>query len=353
MRKGTKSKIAASVLSSAILLSGCGLLNGEQNVEEIDPPQDVSYNGDAEKVNGQDTTTNTDDEATTDTVMRELYLIDSNGLVVPQTVALPKTDGVAKQVLEYLVEGGPVAELLPNGFRAVLPQDTQVDVNMKEDTIIVDFSKEFANYQAEDEMKILQAITWTLTQFENIKNVQIRINGHELNEMPVNGTPVSEGLNRADGINLDNSTVVDITNSRPVTLYFLAEHNGKEYYVPITRRIKNSEEDNIFAVVNELIKGPSYSSNLLSDFQANVKLLGATYVDGKVTLNFNEAIFGSFDEKMISKHVLNSLVLSLTEQSGVESVSITVDGSSEVVSEDGKPLTEPVTRPEKVNTGSF
>ena len=56
---------------------------------------------------------------------------------------------------------------------------------------------------------------------------------------------------------------------------------------------------------------------------------------------------------MISKHVINSLVLSLTEQPGVESVAITVQGNAEIVTDDGEKITEPVTRPEKVNTGSF
>jgi germination protein M len=50
---------------------------------------------------------------------------------------------------------------------------------------------------------------------------------------------------------------------------------------------------------------------------------------------------------------LNALVLSLTEQKGIESVAVTVDGKAEIVNENGEKLTEPVTRPENVNTGSF
>ena len=106
--------------------------------------------------------------------------------------------------------------------------------------------------------------------------------------------------------------------------------------------------------MNELVEGPAYASNLLSEFQADVKLLDTPKLeDGKVTLNFNESIFGSFEEKMVSEHVLNSLVLSLTEQAGVESIALTVKGEKDVLSEKGEKLSEPVTRPEKVNTGSF
>ncbi|WP_078545252.1 GerMN domain-containing protein [Litchfieldia alkalitelluris] len=355
MRVKTKYTVAATVLASSVLLSGCGLFGGDQGMEEIDPPQSETYTDEVETVDqeGTDTGAETENEAVTETISRELYLIDENGYVVSQSVNLPKTDGVAKQVLEYLVEGGPVSEILPNGFRAAIPQDTQVSVKMEGTTLIADFSKEFTEYSAEDEMKILQSITWTATQFENIEDVEIRVNGYKLEEMPVNGTPITETLSRADGINLDNSEVVDITNTKPITVYFIAENDGNEYYVPVTKRIEKSESDQVVAAVTELINGPGLSSNLLTDIHGEVELLDSSYADGKVTLDFNEAIFGSLDQKMISSHVLNTLVLSLTEQPGVESVSITVEGEEGIVNEEGTSVSEPVTRPESVNTGSF
>lgn len=354
-------KIAATVVTSTLLLSGCGLFGGEK-AKEIDPPQDVSYTEDADKGNEETlkeektTAEGEKGEESAQTYTRQLYLIDSNGLVVAQTFDLPKQEGVAKQVLEYLVEGGPVSNILPDGFRAVIPQDTQVDVNVKDGTAIVDFSKEFKNYQAEDEKKILQSITWTLTQFDSVKTVKIMINGHEQNEMPVGGTPISSELSRADGINLDTSGVMDITNTKPLTVYYTAQHNDQTYYVPVTTRISNDEEDPIAAVVKKLTEEPNISQSLLTDMQKDVKLLEEPKVeDGTVTLNFNESIYGSADEekKMVSTHVLNSLVLSLTEQPGIENVVLTVDGKAELVNEEGKKITEPVSRPVNVNTGSF
>ncbi len=356
MRKITKSAIAATVVTSTVLLSGCGLFGGEEEVKQMDPPKNEAVDETVAKGENSETeaTEATDqEEATTETVKRDLYLIDNSGLVVPYTVDLPKTDAAARQVLEYLVAGGPLNEIIPDGFRAVIPQDTVVDVKLEDGTITADFSKEFGTYNPEDEAKILQAITWTLTQFDNVNNVVISVNGYKLDEMPVNSTPIPTDLSRADGINIDNSGVVDITNSRPVTLYFYVQNEEAEYYVPVTKRIENTGDDRVSAVVNALIDGPNMSSNLISEIHQDVKLLGAKVEDGNVTLDFNEAIFGSFNEKMISKHVINSLVLSLTEQPEVKSVAITVNGSEDVVTEDGKSLTEPVTRPANVNTGSF
>ncbi|MCL6574110.1 MAG: GerMN domain-containing protein [Bacillus sp. (in: Bacteria)] len=346
-----KTKILVStVLTSTILLSGCGLF-GTETQKKIDPPESVTI------VDTEESDKITDEEKAKveDTVKTELYLIDKYGYVVPQTLALPKTTSVAKQALEYLVSNGPVTNNLPNDFRAVLPEDTVLTVDINTDGVAtVDFSKEFKNYQPEDEMKILQAVTWTMTQFKNVQTVKLKMNGHELTEMPVNGTPISENLSRVSGINFDTMEVVDITNTKPVTIYYIGGEEGSYYYVPVTRRISNNEKDTIVAVVNELILGPSEKSNLVSEFMSDVKLLEAPkYVDGVVTLNFNKNVYGSFEEKVISQHLLDALVLSLTEQKGIEKVAVQVDGKAEIKNDQGKSLTEPVTRPEKVNTGSF
>lgn len=351
MSMNKRTTILTSVIVSSLLLSGCGLLGGKTR-EKIDPPQTVTYTDDG-KITGKTVgEKSVEKEATKDSVMTELYLIDKNGYVVAQTLPLPKTESVAKQALTYLVEGGPVTEMLPNGFAAVLPVDTEVDVDIKDKTAIVNFSNEFKNYKPENELKILQAVTWTLTQFDTIEKVKFKLNGHDLNEMPVAGTPIGKEVSRANGINIDTSEAVDITNTKSATVYFLANEEGENYYVPVTRRV---EDNSIAGIVAELVRGPSYSSALLNDFSPDVKLLDDPKVENKkVTLNFNESIFGSFeDKKIISEHLLNSLVLSLTEQEGIESVEVMVNGKAELVKENGEKLTKPVTRPQKVNTGSY
>ncbi len=344
MRELTKMKIATTAIVSTVLLSGCGLFGGEKVMKEMDPPQNVTYTEDG-TVSSDPSMEHQGDEAT-ETITRELYLIDSNGFVVPESFELPKNQGAAQTVLEYLVDGGPISNLLPDGFRAVLPAGTNMSANLLEDgTLVVNFTPEFAEYKAEDEAKILQSITWTLTQFDSVKNVKIQINGHEQNEMPVNKTPIQGSLTRDDGINVDNSGVVDLLNSELVTLYFIAQQDDHTYYVPVTRRISGKSEDKLMATVNELINGPSVISGLQTEFNTKAELLSKpVYKNGVVTLNFNEAIFGNLEQTSISTHVLNSLVLSLTEQPGVESVSIQVGG---------KELSEPVTRPQTVNEGKF
>lgn len=348
MSKNKVTILVSAVVVSTVLLSGCGLF-GTEVQKKIDPPQKVSIE---DKQASKETTAKKD--VSQATVKTELYLIDKNGYVVPKTLDLPKTSSVAKQALEYLVANGPVSEMLPNDFRAVLPADTDLSVDIKDGVATVNFSKEFKNYQPEDELKILQSITWTLTQFDTVNQVKLKMTGHELTEMPVKGAPISDKLSRASGINLDTADVTDITNTKPLTVYYIGGEEGAYYYVPVTRRVSNSVKDPVVAVVKELVDGPNGKSNLVSEFMPDVKLLGDPKVEsGTVTLNFNKNVYGSFKEKVISQHLLDTLVLSLTEQKGIQKVAMTVDGKASLIDEKGKKLTEPVTRPEKVNTGSF
>lgn len=356
IKNKTAATLVSAVFASTLLLSGCGLFGSEAE-KKIDPPKDVTIAKETSataKVGQTSSKKTASDAKAAETVKTELYLIDKNGYVVPQTMALPKSTSVAKQALEYLVADGPVSNMLPNGFKPVLPAGTEISVDIKDGVATVNFSKEFKNYRASDETKILQSVTWTLTQFNTVKNVKLSMNGNPLDKMPVKGTPISENLSRASGINIDTSDVLDITNTKPITVYYIGGEEGSYYYVPVTRRISNNVKDNVVAVVDELVKGPNQSSNLVSDFMPQVKLLEAPKVEnGKVTLNFNDSVYGSFKEKVISQHLLDSLVLSLTEQKGIKEVSVLVKGKAELVKEDGKKLTAPVTRPEKVNTGSF
>jgi len=340
-----KQLLVVSVFTCAISLAGCNMVPSN-SMKEIDPPKTVTY--------VSDQPSKETDAKQNQTIDRELYLIDHNGYVVPQTLHLPKEEGMAKQALGYLVKDGPVTDQLPNGFQAVLPANTEVlGMNTQKDgTCVVNFSSEFKQYQPQDELKIFQSLTWTLTQFDNIKRVKIQVEGKALNHMPVNKTEIDQGLSREDGINFERGSVVDIMNSKPVTVYFLSQNNaGDTYYVPVTRRISNDEVDSYSAIIKELVKGPSDYSNLVSDFDPDTKLVSKPeYQHGKLILNFNEGIFGNIAKNMINDNVLNPLVLSLTEQPGVNSLEIQVNGKKEALNQQGKLISSPVTRPKDVNT---
>lgn len=347
------------ILSVSMILNGC-MFEGEQSLEEMDPPpEDVEMIDDLENTEDQtDEQGDRTSEPVSNTTERTLYLIDQNGFVVPQILQLPAAESkeVARQSLEYLVIGGPVSNLLPNGFQAVLPAGTEVNgLNLQEDgTLIVDVSEEFTNYRPEDELKILQAMTFTLTQFDSIERIKLRINGKDQEVMPVNGTPISEGFSRDHGINVFAGDVYDLLDSKAVTLYYPAQHDNEYYYVPVTIPIQTKENDMYEAVVQALMDGPSAELPLLNVFRENVQLTeDPEFTDGILTLTFNESIFSQPENQVISDEVMTSLVLSLTELPGIEAVQVQVEGHEQVFQESGEELSEPVTREKMQQIGSI
>lgn len=335
----------------SVILSGC--FKGEQTMEEIDPPKDAEAVDQAEdsSENDSDVTGNEKNgqQESSEIVARELYLIDVNGMVASQTLELPAPESqeVARQALEHLVVEGPVTSLLPNGFRAVLPQGTEIlGLDLQEDgTMVVDLSEEFKNYEVEDEVKILEAVTHTLTQFDNVDNVQLMINGYPQEEMPVGGTPISEGYSKANGINLVDSETTDLINSQAVTMYYPAEHNESRYYVPITKHIL-ADEGNIYQeIVQTLIDGPGYNTNVMQVFNPESMLVDEPKLEnGVLQLVFNQGILKDPEQAVLSDEVMETLVRTLSEQGAVEAVDIQVEDVEELVNENGETYDEPVTK---------
>ncbi|GIO21761.1 GerMN domain-containing protein [Oceanobacillus sp. J11TS1] len=329
-----------------VLLAGC--FKGEQSSKEVDPPQNAEAVNSEETVDGEEGAATPDEaEEAADTVSRELYLIDSNGMVASQIVELPvpEANQVAQQVLEYMVKGGPITPMLPNGFQAVLPEDTEVlGVNLQEDgTIVVDLSKEFSEYEASSEVPMLEAITHTLTQFDNVHKVKLRVEGADLKEMPVNGTPINDGYTRANGINLTHNDTLDYLDSRPVTMFYPVEKENNRYYVPITQYVEMKDENDITSVVEELVDGPGYENNVVNVFQPEAALTSEPVIEeGVLHLTFNDGILMNKEQQIIADEVMETMVRTLTEQPNVDSVNVQVENVDEVFNENGEPYSEPV-----------
>ncbi|TDQ39186.1 GerMN domain-containing protein [Aureibacillus halotolerans] len=334
----------------ATVLAGCMFQGEKETAKQIDPPPEMTIEKQPSDGEGSG------EEGANTPDVREVYLLDANGYVVPQTLPLPATDEVAKQALEYMVTGGPVTELLPNGFQAVLPQGTVINgVDIREDgTAVVDFSNEFASYAPESERQILEAITWTLTQFDTIDKVNIWINGFEQDVMPVNHEPIHGGVTREMGINIQSSDVTDIRSSEPVTVYYVAQHDKTSYYVPVTKRVDSdrleTEEETAQTIVEELVKGPGFETSLLTGFHPDTELTANPEIDaGTVYLQFTAAVLSGNEQPGLSNQVLEPLVLSLTEVGDVKQVSVDVNSSEE----GDLVVEEVVSRPAVTNQGKF
>lgn len=344
-----KLRVTLLILLSLIVVIGCNSSDEKKGLEDIDSPaeQDDEREGDIEG--------DIDDEEA-ETTARTLYLLTKDGIVVPNTFELPKTNEVATQAVEYLIEGGPITELLPNGFEAVLPAGTEViGLNLQEDgTIVVDLSEEFKEYDGDKEQQIIQAMTYTLTQFDGVERVKLWVNGFEQNVMPVNNTPMQNGYSRVNGINILDMGSIDLMKSQAVTLYYPSQIGSSIYHVPVTQYVELSEDGLTQGIVEALLNGPTHESSLLHVFNPNIELIDINVLDeGIIQVEFSEEILANVNEAYIADEVIQTLVLSLTNHPEITGVSISVENIEQIFNEHGVPYSEPVTRETFVPTGSL
>ncbi|MDN4592654.1 GerMN domain-containing protein [Polycladomyces subterraneus] len=347
MRRRT-AYVGMVLLLISLLLSGCLYGPNEKTSRVIDPPPADLQPKEQGMAGGTAKAVSAKKQGGV-----ELYLLTDLGYVVPYTLSIPKEKGIAKEALSYLVKDGPEKGVLPKGFSGILPKGTQVKgVNIQDGTATVDFSKEFLSYDPKMENQILSAVTWTLTGFDSVKRVNIWVNGHPLETMPKGKTP-AQGLTRAQGINVEMAEGVNVSQSMPVTLYFLGQTpDNMVYYVPVTRMI-NRTNNVAQATLAELVKGPQNGSRLSSALAETTQVHAATVKGDTVMADFSKELLQYSDQKSASKDAIQTIVLSLTENTGAKKVKITVDGKAGGTIETGQSLEKPVMRPEIVNPGKF
>lgn len=345
MKFGKPVCILSAAFALSLAASGCSL--GSQESQAIDPPPN-----EAEVMMNQTEDAAKAGQAAAAETAAELYVKDSGGFVVPVSVPLPDTGDRPLTALQYLVDGGPGTELLPGGFTSLLPKGTKVlslSVDKKDKLATVNLSAEFVHYNAMDERRILEALTWTLTGFPAIEKVKLLVEGQPLPEMPEQATPLDRPLDRSMGINLEIAPGVNPGRSTAVVLYFTNRTEDQfAYYVPVTR-LTNRTNDIAKATLEELVKGPDAATGLMTALSEDTKILGVNEAEDNSLISADLGSAFLDKDKKASPEAVEAVVLSLTENTKAEQVQLSVNGKPAVSAADNKAYTEPVERPETIN----
>ncbi|MBD2844660.1 GerMN domain-containing protein [Paenibacillus sp. IB182496] len=339
-----KAAIAAMMAATLTAATGCGVF-GQQTSQQIDPPraQPPGIGGELD----QETVAVPDNAAQV-----TLYLSDRNGYIAPVTLLAPKEQGASLEqtALEMLVRDSDYTSQLPDGFEAVLPTGTEVNsvtVDPERELAIVDLSALFTGYNVQDERRIVESLTWTLTGFPGIEGVELWSEGVQLTEMPVDGFPLEEPLSRAVGINLERSLGVDVSRSMPVTLYFSAVSPlDEQYYVPVTRLVERAD-DAARAALEQLVAGPAPLTPLSGVMTPDVEVAEVTLENGVATVNLQDDAYSP--QQPMPAEMLQSVILSVSDMTGAEQVMIQINGQSDVLDTNQRSYSEPVARPEAIN----
>lgn len=267
-------------------------------------------------------------EYTYNNVESTIYLVDSNNYVARTSIATCKCDGVdlAKDLVNGLIIGGSKNNIIPNGFRSILPPDVSIlNIELNNKILVIDFSKELLEVNEKDEEKMLEAIIYTLTSIDGIDKVIIKVEGEVLDKLPNSKNNIPTVLDRSYGINkiYDLSSLNDIMS---YTTYYISTYNDNKYYVPVTKYVNSKDSDIVKVIIKELGSSPIYQTNLMSYLNANTTLNDYELVDNSLSLNFNELLLNEIDKKNILEEVIYTISLSMDNiYNDLESVSFLVN----------------------------
>lgn len=252
-----------------------------------------------------------------------VYYQDNEGYLVPVMCSVPKEDGIAKATLALMVKNtANDMQAARLGLRTVLPENTQIDLDISGGLAKIDLSREVLNLpDAGAELNMVDAVVGALTEFDTVKEVAFLIGGEEM-ETLTHGTKISGRFTRGD-INLEASEdVVNVSDSNPVTLYFPSEVGT--VVVPVTRMVYSKPDIN--TAVLELAKGPSDLGALESVVPPGCGLIDVSVENGVAKLNFTKEFAELALNSDGGRMALKALVLTCVQFDGVEKVEIYVEG---------------------------
>lgn len=267
-------------------------------------------------------------EYTYDTYIETIYLLDNTDYVARTHIkginSSSKTN-IATDLLEGLIVEGKKSNIIPNGFKAIIPSGTKVlDVKLEDKVLTVNFSRELLEINAKYEEKMLEAIIYTLTSIDGIDKVKILVEGSPLDKMPNSKNNLPTLLDKSYGIN----KVYELTNTKDIdsyTVFYVNSFNNNYYYVPVTKYINNNNQDKIKVIISELTSKPTYESNLMSFLNVNTKLLNYEIKDNTIRLNFNNLILSDIVNNSILEEVIYTISLSLNSELNVNEVIFMVE----------------------------
>ena len=256
-----------------------------------------------------------------------IYLMDSNGYIARTTIRgcdcniLEK----AKNVVQGLIIEGENNNIIPNGFKAIIPSGTEIlDINLEDKILTINFSKELLDINKEYEEKMIEAIIYSLTSIDGIDKVIIKVEGEVLTKLPNSNKFLPTILDKSYGIN-KSYNLINTNDIDSYTVYYVSNFNDNKYYVPITKYINSNKQDKIKVIIDELATSPIYETNLMSYLNSNINLIDYSLDDKTLSLNFNNSILSDNTTDKILEEVIYTIGLSVMDNFNVEEVSILVD----------------------------
>lgn len=200
-------------------------------------------------------------------------------------------------------------DLIHYGLYPILNENLSVQsIQVDDNVLTIDFNDELYDNQTLD---LLEALTYTMTDYEDINQLKITINGEKITYLPNSTIPLNT-LTKDLGLNNFEETSALLHQTIPVMVYHQKQVNQFLYYVPTTIRLDE----------NESLK--SQVQTILNYVQSQIHLLDASIESGVLTVELDSNIL--LDNESIDRTLQDLIVLSLSSLKGVNDVQIQING---------------------------
>lgn len=252
------------------------------------------------------------------------YLLSDDVLVeVTMNTSNQKSEDKMIEIVHSMMQEG-------GGFQSLLNTDTVLEkVMIKDQVMILDFSS--LSYEADKELRLLEALLYNATQFSDVKKLEITMNGELLKSMPKKQTPIVYH-DRRFGINHLKNTNLYLHEGSQLEFYYEKEVNGKTYPVLQSVRIKNRNDYN--EIMRQMLSSLNAASQLNNPlYDRKVRMSQPCKKKDKVLILYlNSEVLTK--DKTVKKEIVSLLKKNLSQLKELDAFSISVNDV--VISINGK-----------------
>lgn len=219
-----------------------------------------------------------------------------------------------KILLDTMIEKNNKNALLPSYFKPILPQNTKVlSAELENKILKINFSSEFLNVSNEQLEKMVEALTFTLTDIDDINGVELYIENELLKYISNNKLPTI--LTKDIGINKK----YELTSNKDISKIILYFFGYESNLIPITKYV-NDNREKIEIIVESLSSDYIFYENLISVASSNLELIDYKFESDVLTLIFNSFIYDEINEKTVDNNLINMISYSVFDNYDVSKV---------------------------------
>jgi len=216
-----------------------------------------------------------------------------------------------------------------DNLRKPMPKDTEIlDLSIESGLCIVDFSNDFYRnrpHVAATERLTILSIVNTLTQFEEISEVQFYVEGESL--------PLYSNMDLSIRYVRDESAIGPVRtglNEVDASLYVLRSGDGELAELPI--RIKSAANETDADALLSLLLSFEGKNGYTSVIPADTKVLSVSLDGGLCHLDLSSSFAEGLKTEEEQVKALYSLVSTLTSLESIRWVTVTIEGKAEGLS---------------------